>query len=655
MDKETLGRLHAEAKIDQRSLPASGRLRDRLYLGLALASLALAAVQIVWCLHFFVLPVTLFVLCFLAYLTFGRRSLQLFLFLLPLVNSLPALFFNGYPYNYMAPAIFALAGLVLAAQWRGDWLDCDFPGSRVYLLFLCLLWLSAFFVFLRWSNILHSPLAFFRDTPVAPSGVRLSFASIFPILTLFIFSFAPLCAALFRRHRFSWRQVSYPLMAGLTASIILALIQKKIAPDLLSQGWWIKHLNRANGGFSDFNALGSFAGLVFLRQVLAMFSGPKTASLLQRVMTAAWLLVPLAGIYLSGTRSAFFFVLAAVIAVLIRREIGRAPRLLFIALLIVAFLAAGGTLRDRLADSVKLLPLGKTGSSFASWDKATNGRLMMVKNSLPMFGRMPLCGVGAGNFLFYLKYLHFGGGWYYEDLPLNQYLLFLDETGFPGLMLFLTFFWLLFRQGSRELRLLLLAVALALCFNSFFWFPEYTLLFFLMVACGQEDERPVPSQPAGGWMRFAGPVILLLFLLGQFVHRGSLDPLRWAREKSRPYDYGLSYLENENGRKFRWTGEKAGIYIYLDRRGRSVGYNLICGAPLRQFPNGKQTVDVYWRGRFLKSVIFRDNGQNSLQIEDHEHGEGFLEFRVRPTFNLERMGLGAETRDLGVQLSGGDQ
>ena len=139
----------------------------------AWASLALAAVQIIWRLHFFVLPGALFTLCFFLFLASGRRSLQFFLFLLPLVNSLPALFFNGYPYNYMALPLFALAGLVLAAQWRGERLEFNFPGSRVYLLFLGLLWISAFFVFLRWSNILHSPLAFFRDTPVAPSGERL--------------------------------------------------------------------------------------------------------------------------------------------------------------------------------------------------------------------------------------------------------------------------------------------------------------------------------------------------------------------------------------------------------------------------------------------------------------------------------------------------
>jgi hypothetical protein len=94
------------------------------------------------------------------------------------------------------------------------------------------------------------------------------------------------------------------------------------------------------------------------------------------------------------------------------------------------------------------------------------------------------------------------------------------------------------------------------------------------------------------------------------------------------------------------------VYIYLDRDGRSANYNLVCGAPLSRLPDKKQTVDVYWRGRFLKSAVFLDNGRYPLQIEDRDHREGFLEFRVRPAFNLKRMGLGPETRDLGIQLGG---
>ncbi|HEX7503352.1 MAG TPA: hypothetical protein VF451_08005, partial [Acidobacteriota bacterium] len=109
MNRDRRDHQNLEAMTDRYSPSSFGRHQDQLYLWFAWASLVLAISQIVWRLHFFVLPAILFTLCFLAYLAFGRFSLQLFLFLLPLVNSLPALFFNGYPYNYMAPALFALA------------------------------------------------------------------------------------------------------------------------------------------------------------------------------------------------------------------------------------------------------------------------------------------------------------------------------------------------------------------------------------------------------------------------------------------------------------------------------------------------------------------------------------------------------------------
>jgi len=149
--------------------------------------------------------------------------------------------------------------------------------------------------------------------------------------------------------------------------------------------------------------------------------------------------------------------------------------------------------------------------------------------------------------------------------------------------------------------------------------------------------------------------VLAVFVIANLFSFNSLHPKNWARVTSTLYDYGFYYQENEGGRKFRWTGEKAGIYIYLDQHDCNSKYTMVCGAPLSHLPSKRQIVDVYWRGRFLKSVIFRDNGHIPLQIEDHDHRKGFLEVRVRPACNLKRMELGLETRDLGIQLSGGDQ
>ena len=139
--------------------------------------------------HFVILPVFFLGLGLLSYLWSGRKALILFLFLLPLINSTPDIFFNGYPFNYMGVALFYLSGIMIASRLKKEKPEFVFPGYELYLLFLVLISVSVFFVFLRWSSLTLSFLAFLRDTPVAPSGERLSFACIFPVITLALFSF----------------------------------------------------------------------------------------------------------------------------------------------------------------------------------------------------------------------------------------------------------------------------------------------------------------------------------------------------------------------------------------------------------------------------------------------------------------------------------
>ena len=62
-------------------------------------------------LRFVILPVLFLALGLLSYFWSGRKALLLFLFLLPLINSTPDIFFNGYPFNYMGVALFYLSGM----------------------------------------------------------------------------------------------------------------------------------------------------------------------------------------------------------------------------------------------------------------------------------------------------------------------------------------------------------------------------------------------------------------------------------------------------------------------------------------------------------------------------------------------------------------
>jgi hypothetical protein len=144
----------------------------------------------------------------------------------------------------------------------------------------------------------------------------------------------------------------------------------------------------------------------------------------------------------------------------------------------------------------------------------------------------------------------------------------------------------------------------------------------------------------------------VLFVVFNLLNFSRLHPKNWARDASAPYDYGFSYPEKEGERAFRWSGEKAGIYVFLDKDSPRARYKLTCGAPLSRLPGRRQQVDVYWRGRHFRRIVFRENAEHLLLVEDAGHAEGFLEFRVRPAFNLKRMGLGTESRDLGVQVSG---
>ena len=616
---------------------------SRAYLWLAWGSFLAATATIVVHLRFAVLPLSLFFLGSMSYLLAGRRSLYLFLFLLPLVNSLPDLFFNGYPFNYMAMALFALAGMGAASLLKKEKLSFSFPGSWIYLLFLALLWLSVLFVFLRWSNLIHSLPAFFRDTPITPEGQRLSFGVIFPVATLFLFSFSPLLVALVGHHRFSVREALPPLSLGLSFSVGLALVQKTVYPGFLHQKWWLESLGHVNGGFSDYNAFGFFSGLVFLWQAVTLIDDWQAIKAWRRIAAGLFLMTSLTGISLSGCRTALLFVLAAFVYVLFSRKIPLWLRGIFVLTLVIFFFTAGGALKSRVYDSFgRLQKLNDTPNLMQGLDNLTFGRVMMIKNSYTLVRRFPLQGVGAGNFLFYLKYDNYKKA-FWEDLPLNQYLLILDELGLVGLAVFMAFLWSLGRASTRSQLFLLFSAGLALVFNFFLWFPECILLFFILFAVKTMNGSSPP--PKRYWRPAVAISLLALSLLGQVMGWRSLDPVNWSKEKGSNYDYGFWYPEKGLTGEFRWSLASAGIFLFKERPAR---IRLSCAAPLSLLPSGKQTVRIFWRGKFQRNVVFQDN--RDVLWEPPAGQSGFWEIRVRPTFNLKAMGRGEEGRDLGIQV-----
>jgi hypothetical protein len=637
---------------------------NRIFFIFSVLVIIIAVVKIVFHLDFWVIPSVLFAAGLLTVFLNPVFSLYLFVFLFPFINSSPGLFDNGYPFNYLAPSLFLLSGMIIASFLRkikiknGGETGVEERHDRdffPYYLFLVVLTVSAIFVFLHWSNIVPaSASAFGADTPVSPPtpdspGVqRVSFASIFPVVSLFIYFIAPYVFFYIKAVKPKEAVIFKWLSYGFYLSVFLGLLQKISGRSLISDRLG-KELKQFYGGFSDFNAFGFFSGVMFLWSTYEI----KNKNPLGYVTFA----VSLAGGILSGSRTVFFFILAGVFnlfsgAVKNRKK----QQKIIVGILIVGVLLllvlAGGTLKKRLSEG-----FSENESLFDKINAVTNGRLWMTLFTLDTIGDNFEVGVGTGNFTFYLAYKNYPaykntGEKYLYDLPLNHYFLVFAENGMLGFVFF-TYFMIYLCTRSRK-KLLLGVILFALLINNFFWFPEAFLLFWVLAALNFEDSnkagkvRDFFSTKNKKALVIASVLVLIIAYIDSFV---SLQPVTWSQEVGSRYDYGFWYPEkDEAGNEFRWTKEKAGVYLKLDNKGESPGIKLECGAPLGYLKEKKQVVRVSWRGKLYREFVFTGNKDEFFKIKSAADEEGFLELEVLPGFNLRKLGLGPETRGLGVKV-----
>ncbi len=621
----------------------------------------IAVIKIVLHLDFWVLPVVFFAIGLTTALVNRRFSLYLFLFLLPFINSSPALFNTEYPFNYLAPALFLLSGMVFATPVNH--IKNKNPGEEPsvvldkgfypYYLFLVLLFISAIFVFLRWSNItLSNNAAVGADTPVAPDHPlspdiqRLSFGSVFPVISLFIYFISPYIFFYLKKIKPPEKMVFQWLSYGFYVSIALAIFQKISGRSLISDRLG-KELKQFYGGFSDFNAFGFFSGVMFLWSTYEIKN--------KNPLGFVTFVISLLGTILSGSRSAFFFILAGIgnlifSALKDRKRQQKVIVVILIAGVLAALIFAGGTLKKRLSEG-----FSENQNLFDKLNAITNGRLWMTLFSLETLRDNFAAGVGTGNFTFYLTYKNYlpykHGEKYTYDLTLNHYLLVFTENGVLGFLAFAYFMILLYRRSDKKL--LIGAILLVLLVNNFFWIPEASLLFWILAALMESPKEKIPEKSFISRINkkaalFASVCIIILYNIISFQ---SLHPCTWAQKAGYQYDYGFWYPEkNEQGEEFRWTTGTAGIYLTLDKDGQSREIKLFCGAPLNYLKDRQQKVEVYWQGKLYRQIVFTGNESVSFKIKSRPLAEGFLELKVIPAFNLEKLGISPETRDLGVQF-----
>lgn len=605
---------------------------------IALISLVIATLQIAWFLKFWIMPLACLGFAFFSYLWRKDLSIWLFFFFLPLINSLPDLQFNGYPYNYMGLALFYFSGLVLASFYRREKHVFHSGWKRVYFLYLIIVSLSVLFVFLRWSNITLSFRALMADTPVTPSGKQVSFASIFPVLSLFFIAMPPFLPSILKINGWNLERSIRPIMTGFIISLAIGFFQRFFYSDFLTQEWW-KRLRQYNGGFSDFNSFGFFSGVLFFLLLIRLIKQP------ERVwMKLGLFIFPLAGVILSGSRMAFLFIMVGGVYIALTRNIKLFYKAVALFLLAVVIFVFGGRLKERLQVSVQgtggIVASGKT---YQALDQLSTGRLELIKETLPIIPRFPLTGVGVGNYLFFLDYLAFPNP-AINELALNHFLLVQCESGLIGLIFFLFFLWAIWRHlPGWDLKILLGAMLVSLNFNVYLWFPECLLLFWLVVSTLPDSNNQV-CMPffKRRWVQLA---LIALFSFFQVYHFSSLHPANLCQSKGAGYSYGLWYGEESGGVPFHWSKAASGVYFH---EGEKQTLRIVSAAPISILYGKKQVVDLYWRGKHARRWIFYKPGEREFSIPSGR--KGFLEIRVNPVFNPKNMGLNEDDRYLGVQV-----
>jgi O-antigen ligase len=573
---------------------------------------------------------------------FKRRYLLVFSALIPILSSFAGFNRSGFPNNYFILPILVLTGIVIADSMIHKELLATGKEtiSRHYIYFLIILFVSFIFVVLRWSNIFLSRMAFLKNTQVDISGERFSFAIIFPILELGLFVLSVPYYA-FCRASSNKNNLMIAFVSGQCVSVLFALGQFLFNKPLTT-------VDTMSTGFASDPT--TFGMLCAISLIMVMYLGKN------KFFTITFVSIFLFGIAISATRVALMALL--ILPFFGFRKIKKNAVWISgtLAFMVLVFVFVGKTktgqmnsvneIKQSIAET-KNLAKGLQERNTAI-NSILSGRDIIWDFALTAIKRFPLTGIGPGNFIFWGRNVH--GKEYFINITLtaNSYLLIAVANGLIGTGLFVLFIvFTLLKKQLLEKAMVLILLAMFV-FNDSFWLAEVFLGFWLICSLGEEKKIP----RAGLKEKLFVLSLVLLFILVNIFNNSALLPHNWSKTAGVKYDYGFWYDEKyPDGRKFQWTGAKAGVYIYLDRNGRSATYDLVCGAPLSRLPGQKQTVDIFWRGRFLKSAVFSENGRHLLQIEDHDRPEGFLEFRVRPTFNLKHMGLGPETRDLGIQFS----
>ncbi|MCK5728229.1 MAG: O-antigen ligase family protein [Methylococcales bacterium] len=299
----------------------------------------------------------------------------------------------------------------------------------------------------------------------------------------------------------SWKKLAYTfIVLGLfyhqawKQRFIYSYVIFMAAAALLAVFLWIIDLNiRTGAGHSPGIFMTNYAtqSTAFIAALLAsIFLFQQTISRTMKHLLAISIGLFIVNIFfISGARTAYFALpIAIVFAIGSLYSFRKLPLIIVMATVVLfALITTSNTLQQRVNEGIKELKSYDTSPHISS----IGVRVIFVQNTLELIKKQPLLGYGTASFKpVYEKYVaQKYTGW--RALPTtdphNIYLYITLENGLIGLVLFLSYLFVAFRQGLQQgiygkiAVSFLMAITVSCLFNSYFkTFPEGHLLAFFM-------------------------------------------------------------------------------------------------------------------------------------------------------------------------------
>ncbi len=400
---------------------------------------------------------------------------------------------------------------------------------------------------------------------------------------------------------------------------------------------------RLSGGAADPNSLGLLCGLALVYAVVAFGREPGRRGLLGLLVAAF-----VAGLFLSGSRSALLLVLFAAGSLLFGRGIPARLRLAVLAGVAAAILAAAlflsqaapGTLSQRLA---------QTFDASMSFEQRVSSRPLLWSCAWRLFQANPVSGVGLGAFSWRLPdaLAETGDRLPARDNPGSAYVQALAETGVLGALLTLGLAWRFGRDAAARIPALdadpigagagaaVLAFLLALVFGSHWFAPDVCLLFFLFAAISARPAAAPEPRAARRLRTAAVAVYAAAALLNVLATARPEETFRYASR------IGFYDLEAGPGGPFRWTKKRFALSLKPGEETRLT---------LAQFTPQKEAVVIEVRadGQPVYEHSLPAGQAVVLRLSAPAARPRVVLFGLSRSFSPKRLGFSGDRRELGL-------